>query len=169
MAAIKRLNHAVLYVTDAAEAARFYSGALGFEEVARLGDGAAIFLKLNDSGNDHDLGLFSVGADAPPRVPGSPGLYHLAWQVDTIDDLVEVRRVLVDHGALVGESSHGNTKSLYGRDPSGNEFEVMWMLPRAQWQAFEGRAIVEPLDLGAETAKWSGTGTAAEMGSPTPG
>jgi len=30
-------------------------------------------------------------------------------------------------------SSHGATKSVYGADPDGNEFEVMWMLPRDEW------------------------------------
>ena len=33
-------------------------------------------------------------------------------------------------GAYTGESSHGATKSVYGADPDGNEFEIMWMLPR---------------------------------------
>ena len=32
-------------------------------------------------------------------------------------------------GALTGASDHGVSKSLYGRDPDGNEFEVMWEVP----------------------------------------
>ena len=43
-------------------------------------------------------------------------------------------------------------KSFYGRDPDGNEFEVMWMLPRDDWGEYERRAIVRPLDLTSELA-----------------
>jgi catechol-2,3-dioxygenase len=88
------------------------------------------------------------------------GLYHLAWQVDTIDDLVAAREVLLASGALRGESSHGATKSLYGVDPDGNEFEIMWMLPREQWGSYESSAPVEALDLTAELSRWSGVSTA---------
>ena len=91
----------------------------------------AAFLRLPRSGNHHDLGLFGVGAQ-PPRPRGGLGLYHLAWQVDTIEELEEARHTLADLDAYTGESSHGATKSIYARDPDGNEFEVMWMLPRAQ-------------------------------------
>jgi catechol-2,3-dioxygenase len=86
-------------------------------------------------------------------------LYHLAWQVDTIEDLATARSDLLEAGAVTGESSHGATKSLYGIDPDGNEFEVMWLLPRAAWGEHEHRAVVERLDLAHELATWSGVAT----------
>jgi catechol-2,3-dioxygenase len=86
-AAVRRLNHAVLYVRDARRVAAFYQEAFGFEVLAEYGDGAAVFLRAANSDNHHDLGLFSLGAQAPPPQPGRVGLYHLAWQVDTINDL----------------------------------------------------------------------------------
>ena len=61
---------------------------------------------------------------------GTVGLYHLAWQVDTIEDLEQARMTLAELNAYTGESSHGATKSVYGVDRDGNEFEIMWMLPR---------------------------------------
>ena len=130
--------------------------------VAREPRASAAFLRLPRSGNHHDLGLFGVG-EQPPRAPGSIGLYHLAWQVDTIEDLHQARLTLADLGALTGESSHGATKSLYGRDPDGNEFEVMWMLPKAHWGAYENAAPVERLDLPGELGRWAGVPTAAEL------
>lgn len=159
---IRRLNHAVLFVSDLERALGFYQGVLGFGLVTREPRMNAAFLKAAGSRNHHDLGLFGLGAAAsrPPR--GSIGLYHLAWQVDTIDELVAVRRALIDAGSLSGESSHGATKSVYGADPDGNEFEVMWMLPREEWGEMEHTATVEPLDLDAEVERWSGVGTAAE-------
>ena len=84
----------------------------------------------------------------------------LAWQVDTIDELEQARKVLAEAGAFTGESSHGATKSLYGADPDGNEFEIMWMLPRADWGDFENTASIERLDLAAEVSRWSGVPTA---------
>jgi catechol-2,3-dioxygenase len=154
-----RLNHAVLFVSDLERAVRFYTEAFGMQVVATEPRANAAFLRLDRSGNHHDLGLFGLGSAAPPKRPGI-GLYHLAWQVDTIDDLVQARQVLVKHGAYTGESSHGATKSLYGADPDGNEFEVMWMLPRKDWGAFENSAPIDRLDLAAEVSRWSGVGTA---------
>ncbi|MGA0789655.1 MAG: VOC family protein, partial [Ilumatobacteraceae bacterium] len=87
------------------------------------------------------------------------GLYHLAWQVDTIDELAAIRARLVEVGSLSGESDHGVSKSLYARDPDGIEFEVMWMVPEADWGAYATDAIVAPLDLSAEISRWSGVST----------
>ena len=158
---VTRLNHAVLFVRDLDASVDFYSHAFGFEEIAREG-GMMAFLRAADSDNHHDLGLLAVGADAPNPPRGSVGLYHLAWQVPTIDDLARAARVLSDLDALTGASDHGATKSLYGRDPDGNEFELMWMVPREAWGEHEHRAIVAPLNLDAELARWSGRTTTRE-------
>lgn len=148
---VQRLNHAVLYVRDAERAAAFYREAFGFEVVAEMP--GAVFLRAAGSDNHHDLGLFSIGPDASGPVKGAVGLYHLAWQVPTIEDLARGREVLERLGALVGQSDHGATKSLYGRDPDGNEFEVMWIVPREQWSDYEHSAPVAPLDLEGEVAR----------------
>jgi catechol-2,3-dioxygenase len=158
-----RLNHAVLFVVDLERAERFYTEVFGMQVAAREPRANAAFLRLPRSGNHHDLGLFGVGSAAPPKLPGGIGLYHLAWQLDTIDELVAARQVLVDSGAYTGESSHGATKSLYGADPDGNEFELMWMLPRDAWGEFENSAPIEHLDLQAELARWSGVRTGRQV------
>ena len=158
--AISRLNHAVLFVSDLERSVSFYEEVLGFRVIAREPRANAVFLRTARSDNHHDLGLFGLGPAAPPRARGSAGLYHLAWQVDTIEDLAELRRTLLDAGALGGESSHGATKSLYGSDPDGNEFEIMWLLPREAWGEYADKAVVEPLDLSAEVERWSGVETA---------
>jgi catechol-2,3-dioxygenase len=158
-----RLNHAVLFVSDLERALEFYSRAFGTEVVAREPRANAAFLRLPDSQNHHDLGLFGLGADQPPRRSGTVGLYHLAWQVDTIEALEEARLTLANLDAFTGESSHGATKSVYGVDPDGNEFEVMWMLPRDAWGEFENAAPVEPLDLPGEVRRWAGRRTAGRI------
>lgn len=157
-----RLNHAVLFVADLERSIAFYQGAFGTEIVAREPRANAAFLRMPRSGNHHDLGLFGVGAQ-PPRGRGAIGLYHLAWQVDTIEDLEQARMTLAELDAYTGESSHGATKSVYGQDPDGNEFEVMWMLPKSSWGEYADAAPVEHLDLAAEVDRWAGVRTAADL------
>ncbi|MEP7202324.1 MAG: VOC family protein [Ilumatobacteraceae bacterium] len=152
---IRRLNHAVLWVRDAQRSSEFYATVLGFEVVADMG-GQAIFLRADGSTNDHDLGVFTVG-DRPQPAPQSPGLYHLAWQVNTIEDLATLRTKLLAAGSLVGESDHGASKSLYAKDPDGIEFEVMWAVPRENWPTSPS---TERLDLDAELARWAAVDTA---------
>jgi catechol-2,3-dioxygenase len=158
MADIKRLNHAVLYVSNLDRSVAFYEKAFGFEQIARLGDQMA-FLRAAGSDNHHDLGLMSVGvgASAPPR--GSTGLYHLAWELGTIEELADMAARLTELDALGGGSDHGATKSLYGRDPDGIEFEVMWMVPRDQWGEFASEAVTRPLDLQREVARYGRAAT----------
>jgi catechol-2,3-dioxygenase len=158
-----RLNHAVLFVADLPRAERFYTEVFGMVVAARKPRANAAFLRLPRSGNHHDLGLFGVGPAAAPKRRGGIGLYHLAWQVDTIDELEAARATLVNAGAYSGESSHGATKSVYGADPDGNEFEIMWMLPREAWGEYENAAPVDSLDLAGEVRQWTGVGTAGRI------
>jgi catechol-2,3-dioxygenase len=157
MVNIEKLNHAVLYVSKLDKATAFYCDVLGFSVVVHYEDMRATFLRASRSTNHHDLGLFETSQDSQSAVPGSIGLYHLAWQVPLIDDLVEARERLADAGALSGQSDHGATKSLYGKDIDGNEFEIMWMLPRDQWGSYEHEAPIMPLDLEAELKRYRGT------------
>jgi catechol-2,3-dioxygenase len=158
-----RLNHAVLFVADLQVSLDFYTAVFGMQIVAREPRANAAFLRLPRSGNHHDLGLFGVGTAGGPKRRGAIGLYHLAWQLDTVDELADARRSLAEAGAFTGESSHGATLSVYGADPDGNEFEIMWMLPREQWGAYENQAPIERLDLDAEIARWSGVRTAWQL------
>ena len=166
---MRRLNHAVLYVHDLTAEVDFYRAALGFEVRAEI-PGRAAFLRSPGTANDHDLGLFQLdGAQPLPsgRVP-QVGLYHLAWEVGTLADLEVARGRLAALGALVGASDHRVSKSLYARDPSGIEFEVMWRVPAEDWEAELGDGtMVAPLDLAAARARWGDRVTGAAAGSPT--
>jgi catechol 2,3-dioxygenase-like lactoylglutathione lyase family enzyme len=158
---IHRLNHAVLYVRDLAETVAFYTDVLGFERLGEMtpeGFNGAAFLRAPDSTNDHDLGLFEVGSAAGPSLAGrqTVGLYHLAWEVDTLDELEATAARLSAAGALVGASDHGTTKSLYGKDPNGLEFEIVWLIPAdlLDDDALDRRKGILPLDLAKEKAKY---------------
>jgi len=93
--AVARLNHAVLYVRDLDRSVDFYSRAFGFQEIGREG-GMMAFLRAAGSDNHHDLGLMAVGADAGAPSRRNVGLYHLAWEVPTIEDLAAAAAVLAE-------------------------------------------------------------------------
>ena len=158
MPTVRNLNHAVLYVSDVGRSVDFYQKAFGFEVVDRMGD-QAVFLRASGGQNHHDLALMSVGASAPRPPRGSVGLYHLAWEVASIEDLVQMTELLTEMDALVGMSDHGVSKSLYAHDPDGIEFEVMWRVPREAWGDYERRAVVQSLDLQRELQRFGATAT----------
>lgn len=160
---VRRLNHAVLYVKDLASSVDFYTYAFGFEVRMEI-PGTAAFLRSKGSANDHDLGLFAV-PDGKLPTGRHIGLYHLAWEVGSLAELAQVRERLAERGALVGASDHRVSKSLYAKDPSGIEFEVMWRVPAEDWdREMATGAMIAPLDLEGELARWGGervTGAAA--------
>ncbi|MFN2608283.1 MAG: VOC family protein [Acidimicrobiales bacterium] len=169
---VTRLNHAVLYVRDVARTREFYEGALGFRTLRDVG-GRAAFLQAPGSTNDHDLGVFQVGAGAGPSAAGrsTVGLYHLAWEVDTLTELQRIARILAERGALVGASDHVTTKALYAVDPDGLELEVCWLVPAAHLTDELVTAAEDPrphpLDLDAEIARY-GADTRGGIGVSVP-
>ena len=154
--AVKRLNHAVLYVRNVDRSVKFYEEALGFSVGMQM-PGAA-FLNAPGGNNDHDLGLFELGPDAGDSQAGrsTVGLYHLAWEVETLSELQEVGERLGRMGALVGASDHGTTKALYAKDPDGIEFEASWLVPAEliDEETVKAAASVRPLDLAREIARY---------------
>ena len=157
--AIHRLNHAVLYVRDIERSTAFYCGVLGFGVVNQM-PGAA-FLRAPASNNDHDLGLFALGDGAEASDAGrrTVGMYHLAWEVDTLAELAELATTLRDAGALVGASDHGTTKSLYAKDPDGLELEIVWLIPAEliEQSDLDATKRIGRLDLDAELARFGPT------------
>jgi catechol 2,3-dioxygenase-like lactoylglutathione lyase family enzyme len=158
---ITGLNHAVLYVRDVARSLDFYEGVLGF----RLIPGApralrmpSAFLQAPGSTNDHDLALFEIGEQAGPSEAGhgTVGLYHLAWEVDTLAELERLSRALEEQSALTRANDHGATKSVYGRDPDGLEFELTWIVPAEALDddALAARTRIRRLDFAKERARY---------------
>jgi catechol-2,3-dioxygenase len=160
---ITGMNHAVLYVRDARRQRDFYADVLGFSTVIEGPDGAFVFMRAPASVNHHDIAFFSIGVDAGPSAAGrgTVGMYHLAWEVSTLDELAEMQQKLATAGALVGASDHGANKSLYAKDPDGLEFEVMWLVPPEQWGAEEHEAIIRPLDLAGDIGRFGGARSSA--------
>jgi catechol-2,3-dioxygenase len=123
---LKRLQHLVLWVSNVERSVRFYRDILGFE--VKTQSPRAAFLRIPGSPDDHHLGLFEQkGVHGPHE--GVARMYHSAWEVGDITDLVRARGRLMEAGALVGSSNHGVSLSLYAKDPDGLEFEIFWTVP----------------------------------------
>ena len=141
---LKRLQHIVLWVSNVERSVRFYCDVLGFEVKKRYPNAA--FLKIPGTPDDHHLGLFQqTGVGAPDE--RAARMYHAAWEVGELTDLARARRRLIEARALVGESDHGASLSLYAKDPDGLEFELFWAVPGAE------SIGTRPLDLEGELAK----------------
>ena len=170
---IHRLNHAVLYVANLKRSVEFYTETMGFSVVDMTPEGfrGAAFLQAPGSTNDHDLGLFEIGSAAGASGAGrsTVGLYHLAWEVETLADLAEIGARLTERGALVGATDHATTKALYAKDPDGIELEVMWLVPadRLTPEILGSRDRVAPLDLQAEIDRF-GADTVGGIGISVP-
>ncbi|MBH5338658.1 VOC family protein [Streptomyces pactum] len=168
---VQRLNHAVLHVRDVERSISFYTDVLNFRVNHRLhADGdqvpEAAFLQAEGSSNDHDLALMQIEGPASPQSPGRrPGLAHLAWEVDTLAELRQIRGKLLRAGLLTHEIDHGTTASLYADDPDGLKFEVCWLVPADRINEVTREAFA-PLDLDAVIARFGtdlpgGTGSCA--------
>ncbi|HQQ75455.1 MAG TPA: VOC family protein [Pseudomonadales bacterium] len=149
---VSRIDHAVYWVRDVEISKKFYISILGLEEV--MSDNGICLLRAPGSEQHHDLGLFQTGVNAARTPRGAVGLYHIAWKVNCIEDIAAAFYVLQRDHSLVGASSHGATKSVYGTDPDGNELEITFTIPRADWGKWEHGGTVEPLDLAAELARY---------------
>jgi catechol 2,3-dioxygenase len=126
------VGHIHLKVADLERAIRFYTDALGFEVMQRMGDSAAF---LGARGYHHHVGLNtweSRGGRPPPA--GSTGLYHVAFRYPDRQALAMALRRLQDHSVtLDGAADHGVSEALYLRDPDGNGVELYYDRPRDEW------------------------------------
>jgi catechol-2,3-dioxygenase len=116
--------------------------------------GVQASLRAPDSDSHHDLAITGVG-DRYAELGAGAGanLSHFALEVDTIDDLAKVRAALIALDRLDGEFDTGATLSIFGLDPDGNRFEVMWPVPPNEWGDAIHRGLARPLDLETEIAR----------------
>ena len=120
--AIDSLNHVVLRVRDLDRSEAFYRDVLGLQ-VRRRRPGRMIFFTCGT--NDHDVAILNVGPDAPPAEEHRAGLYHFALRLRSFEELKAAYRHLKASDAnIVGVTHHGDTKSVYVKDPDGLEIEL---------------------------------------------
>ena len=135
--------------------AAFYAEAFGFEVVAEVGDGAArVHARAPRPRTTTTSACSRSARRRPGPEQGRAGLYHLAWEVDTIQDLADDARRLLAAGRARRRERPRREQVAVRHDPDGIEFEVMWTVPREDWGDYEHEAVVQPLDLDAELARF---------------
>ncbi|MEE9248998.1 MAG: VOC family protein [Dehalococcoidia bacterium] len=146
---IERVGHVVIKMRDLEAAKRFYRDMLGMQ-VADEREGFGVFFRFGDY--HHDIAVFQVGKDADPPKQNQVGLAHIALVADSLQTVKKMYRRLKDSGVpITGASDHGVTKSLYCKDPEGNEIEIYCEVPEVDWREQETIITAKPLDLESVT------------------
>lgn len=146
---VKQLAHVVLRVRDLERSRRWYVDVMGLKVMAEF-PGRMAFLSADDSVS-HELGLMQISPDAPGPDQNRVGMYHTGWQLESRDELVNLKSKLEAKGVdVVGVGDHGISLGVYVKDPDGNELEFFYELPPEEWpidgDLFSGH-FPEPIDV----------------------
>ena len=126
------LGHGNVYVRNAERAQKWYEDLLGLHTYDFVPKVAA-FMSA-DLDNSHELALMEVGEEAPIQLQGQVGLNHMAWSMDSLEDLKELYQRIKDRNIPIDNvSDHGISLGIYFRDPDGNGIEVYYEVPRSEW------------------------------------
>jgi catechol 2,3-dioxygenase len=151
-----------LTVGDLDQVRCFYDQAIGLQMLDRSNGNVRL-------GAGGDALIEVVGdPDAPPRPPGTTGLFHLAILVPSRLELARaLQRVTGAGWRFTGASDHLVSEALYLNDPEGNGIEIYRDRPRSEWRYTDGRLEMAtlPLDLDSLVAELPG---AESGGSPMP-
>lgn len=143
-----KLGHVVLKMRDLEKAKAFYRDILGLKITEERAD-FGVFFRFTDY--HHDIAVFKVDEDASPPEHNQVGLSHLALVADSLETVKAMYRRLKEHNVpIVRTVDHGVTKSVYFRDPEGNELEIYCDVPEKPWQDVDTMIKAEPIDLGGQ-------------------
>jgi catechol 2,3-dioxygenase len=158
-----RVGHTHLRTADIDRVRAFYVDVLGFDVVTEARDvpgwgttGDILFLAAG--GYHHHLGFNTwKSAGGGPQPDGVAGLHHVALAYPTRHGLADaVARLRAADWPLRQCSDHGTHLAVYVSDPDGNDLELMWDRPFAEWPLDgEGHmtAIFGDLDVDALLAE----------------
>jgi catechol 2,3-dioxygenase len=128
LGAPKMLGHIALRVRDVDRAVQFYRDVLGLE-LKNQGRGVA-FLGIREDAS-HEIALFPLPEDAPEPDPERVGMYHMAWEMPSFEDLQRLHERLVASGTRIVGYSDRQSNVMF-LDPDGNELEAIWEPPPAE-------------------------------------
>lgn len=125
--AVFRTGHVGLNVSDLPRAREFYRQVFGLEVLGESADVSRSWAFLG-RGSEVVLTLWrqSGGTFATDR----PGLHHLSFQVDTVEQVQETERRVralgarIHHGGVVPHAEGRDSGGIYFEDPDGIRLEV---------------------------------------------
>ena len=128
----KYLGHVNLFVRNAERSREWYADVLGLHTYDFM-PGRAAFMSA-DLEQSHEIALIEVGPEAPGLQHRQVGLNHMAWMMESLDDLKEFYGRMREKNIPIDRiSDHGISIGIYFHDPDGNGIEVSYELPRSQW------------------------------------
>ncbi|WP_091470953.1 VOC family protein [Paenarthrobacter nitroguajacolicus] len=162
VAKVARLGHVGLAVSDIDRSVEFYTEVLGMRltEMFRYGDdevghGTAVlagaFVRGNADTIHHRLSIFTLRDAAETPDARTLGLHHIAFEMDTSEDLVglykrfEELEVPIVNARIGGP---GNQPRFYGLDPDGNLLEFYWNIDQIGWDGIPRKyAPIQEIEL----------------------
>ncbi len=137
-----KLRHLGIFVSDIDVMSNFYKNVLGFIQTDRgeVRGGQVVFL-TRDASSHHQL-VMETGR--PYGSGPGLGIQQISFQVETLGDLRLMNEIICNRKdvSLIQSVDHGNSWSLYFRDPELNRIEVYLDTP---WHI--SQPYLEPLDL----------------------
>ena len=155
-----RIGHIHLNVTDLDRAVAFYHTVFGFQVSVRYGAYQAF---LTAGTYHHLIGLRAVPSQGAPAPADGPGLHHYGLLFPSRQALAQaVRRVCAAGVPIKDTADYGVGLAVYVDDPDGNNIELCWDRPAAQWpRRPDGTLDNRPRPLHLEDLVSAEAGTAA--------
>ena len=149
----RKLGHVNIFVRNAERSRDWYEDLLGLHTYG-FTPGRAAFM-TSDLGNSHEIALTEVGDDAPVSQRGQVGLNHMAWYMESLDDLRELYlRIKEKRITIERVSDHGHAIGIYIRDPDGNGIEVSYEMPSSEWGHDESGYMISRTEKGRLSGPW---------------
>lgn len=146
---VARLGHVGIAVKDLDRSVDFYTTILGMRltelfryDANRIGHGTAVlegaFVRGWNDTIHHRLSIFTLrDRDAPQAQHAkSLGLHHIAFELDSSEDLLALYRTFKENEVPIVNSrvgGPGNQPRFYGLDPDGNLLEFYYNIDHIGW------------------------------------
>lgn len=144
---VARLGHVGIAVRDIDRSVKFYTEVLGMRLTEmfnygedEVGHGVAVlagaFVRGGEDTLHHCLSIFTLRRAVEPPQEHHFGLHHIAFEMNTSDDLLALHKEFERVGAPIINSrigGPGNQPRFYGLDPDGNVLEFYWNIDQIGW------------------------------------
>lgn len=151
----KHLGHVNIYVRNAERSLQWYQDVLGLH-LYHYRKGWAAFLSA-DKDKSHEVALMEVGDNAEGPMARQVGLNHMAWMMESLEDLKDSYFRLKEKNIKIDRIvDHGLSLGIYLRDPDGNGVEISYELPREEWPRQDAVFAEDVVGLGRFPGPWDG-------------